>query len=76
MSDIAAGADRGTRRLRHHERGVSGGVLDGPTSIGVLLTPRNDDYPEWDTTMMAVTGDPELMEEELQDSRELWNTPR
>jgi hypothetical protein len=52
------------------------GDLDTLTSIGVLLTPRSDGYREWDTTMMAIAGDPELTEEELHNSRALWNAPR
>lgn len=59
--------------LRHHERGDFQTIIDA-TSIGVLLTPRADGIREWDTTMAAITGDPELTEEELRQSRALWNT--
>jgi hypothetical protein len=61
--------------LRHHERGPRENLSE-LTSIGVLLTPRNDGHRDWDTTMIAVQGDPELTEEELQQYQELWNTPR
>jgi hypothetical protein len=61
--------------MRHHERGISGGDLDALTSVGVLVTPRRDGYREWDTTVLAVTGDPQFTEEELHNSRTLWNTP-
>jgi hypothetical protein len=61
--------------FRHHERGDFQAIPDA-VSIGVLLTPRGDGLREWDTTMAAVTGDPQLTEEELQRSRELWNTER
>lgn len=46
--------------LRHHERGTSGGDLDTLTSVGVLLTPRQDGYRDWETTIYGITGDPEL----------------
>lgn len=59
--------------LRHHERGERAGSFADLTSIGVLLTPRNDGYRDWDTTMNAVHDDPELTEEDLQQYRELWN---
>ena len=59
--------------LRHHERG-SRENLPELTSIGVLLTLRTDGYRDWDTTMIAIQGDPELTEEELEQYRELWNT--
>jgi hypothetical protein len=62
--------------MRHHERGISGGDLDTLTSVGVLVTPQRDGYREWDTTALAVTGDPQFTEEELHNSRTLWNTPR
>lgn len=75
LNEVTHAAFRSWLLLRHYERGVSGGDLDTLTSVGVLLTPRRDGYREWDTTMMAVTGDPELTEEELRDSRKLWNTP-
>jgi hypothetical protein len=58
--------------LRHHERGDFESLTDA-TSIGVLLTPRNDGYREWDTTIIAVNGDPELTEEELSQFRACWN---
>jgi hypothetical protein len=45
LNEVIHAAFRSWLLLRHHERGVSGGDLDGLTSIGVLLTPRNDDYP-------------------------------
>ncbi|MGH3972441.1 MAG: hypothetical protein ACRDS9_03830, partial [Pseudonocardiaceae bacterium] len=73
LNEVTHAAFRSWLLLRHHERGVSGGDLDTLTSIGVLLTPRSDGYREWDTTTMAVTGDPELTEEELHNSRALWN---
>ncbi|WP_218129134.1 hypothetical protein [Nonomuraea maritima] len=56
--------------LRHHERGPRENLAE-LTSIGVLLTPRNDGHRDWDTTMIAVQGDPELTEEELQQYQEL-----
>lgn len=76
LNEVTHAAFRSWLLLRHHERGVSGGDLDTLTSIGVLLTPRSDGYREWDTTVMAVAGDPGLTEEELHNSRALWNTSR
>jgi Family of unknown function (DUF6444) len=58
--------------LRHHERRDLRTIADA-VSIGVLLTPRGDGFRDWDTTMAAVTGELELTEEELRQSRELWN---
>lgn len=63
-------------RLRHHERGERRGEFSGLTSIGVLLTPRHDGYREWDTTMVAMRGDPQLDEEELLKHRDLWGAQR
>jgi hypothetical protein len=61
--------------LRHHERAALGQLdqLDQAVSVGVLLTPRSDGLRDWDTTVLAVHGDPQLTEEELAASRELWN---
>ncbi|MBW3606044.1 MAG: hypothetical protein KY460_14320 [Actinobacteria bacterium] len=62
-------------RLRHHERISRTGTTD-LTSVGVLLTPRHDGYREWDTTMAAINGDPQLTDQELQQYRELFNNYR
>jgi len=59
--------------LRHHERGDAE-QLTQALSIGVLLTPRSDGIRKWDTTVLAVTGDPALTDEELTQSRHLWNS--
>lgn len=61
--------------LRHHERQDFKEHADA-VSVGVLLTPRTDGLRDWDTTMAAVTGDPGLSEEELQQYQKLWNTVR
>lgn len=73
FNEVTHAAFRSWLLFRHHERGVSGGDLDTLTSIGVLLTPRSDGYREWDTTTMAVTGNPGLTEQDLHNSRTLWN---
>jgi hypothetical protein len=73
LDDATRVAFRSWLLLRHHERGTHGDDLDTLTSVGVLLTPRHDDYRDWDTTMVGITGDPELTEEDLRGSRELWN---
>lgn len=62
--------------LRHHERGTAGGDLDTLTTIGVLLTPRTDGLRDWDTTMLAHTGDPELDNTTLELMRDIWNRGR
>jgi hypothetical protein len=59
--------------LRHHERREVDASSESP-SIGVLLTRRTDGYREWDTTVVGMTGDLELPEEELADYRSIWNT--
>jgi hypothetical protein len=73
LDDVTRPRFRSWLFLRHHERGTHGGDLDTLTTVGVLLTPRQDDYRDWDTTLVAITGDPKLTEEELRESRELWN---
>jgi hypothetical protein len=60
--------------LRRHDRG-SYEPLTGATSIGVLLTPGQTGPRDWTTTMLAITGDPELTAEELQQFRQLWKPP-
>lgn len=72
LSEITREAFRSWLLLRHHERGERE-ELSGALSIGVLLTPRHDGYRDWDTTMMAIEGDPHLTEDELRQLRELWN---
>ncbi|MFF7888948.1 hypothetical protein ACH40F_51555 [Streptomyces sp. NPDC020794] len=61
-------------RVRRHERGESSDLAHR-TSVGVLLTPRTDGYREWDTTVMAVSGDPELTGEKLSAYQDLFTTP-
>ena len=60
---------------RHHERAPVGQLdrLDQALIVGVLLTPRSDGVRDWDTTVIAVSGDPQLTEQELTSSRALWN---
>ncbi|MFJ4681680.1 hypothetical protein [Kitasatospora sp. NPDC088783] len=58
--------------LRHHERGETADLSD-LTSIGVLLTPRSDGYRDWDTTVLAVSGDLKLTDDELSRYRAVWN---
>lgn len=61
-------------RLRHHERSESTDLAH-LTSVGVLLTPRTDGYREWDTTVHAISGDPELTDDELSAYQDLFNAP-
>ena len=75
LTEVTREAFRSWFLLRHHERGEAE-PLGGATSIGILLTPRDDGYRDWDTTMMAIVGDPELTAEELDRWGQLWNTNR
>jgi len=59
--------------LRHHERQDFKEYADA-VSVGVLLTPRTDGLRDWDTTMAAVTGDPEPCHEKRR--RNLWYRKR
>ncbi|MFF5985384.1 hypothetical protein ACFY78_41805 [Streptomyces olindensis] len=61
-------------QLRHHERGEHADLAD-LTSVGVLLTPRTDGYRDWDTTVHAISGDPELTDDELRTYQNLFNAP-
>ena len=58
--------------LRHHERSAAE-PLENLTSVGVLLTPNRTGHREWDTSMLAITGDPQLTSEEIARSQKLWN---
>ena len=59
--------------LRHHERGTLAELEDAVT-VGVLLTPRADGLREWDTTLLAIRGDPYLDDDDVDRLRRLWNT--
>lgn len=72
LTDLTRTAFRSRLLLRHYELGSDLENLNELTSVGVLLTGRSDGYREWDTTMMAITGDPELSEVELTQFRNLW----
>jgi hypothetical protein len=61
-------------QLRHHDARTTRGDLEELTTVGVLLTPR-DRGENWDTTMAAISGDPEFSEGELATLREIWPTP-
>ena len=72
LSSLTREAFRSWFLLRHHERSDFD-VQSSATSVGVLLTPRNDGFREWDTTMIAMAGDPQLSAEDLDRLRRLWN---
>ncbi|UVS79421.1 hypothetical protein [Actinokineospora sp. UTMC 2448] len=76
LTDFTRTAFQSWLTLRHHERGTAGGDLDTLTSIGILLTPRTDGLRDWDTTMLAHTGDPELDDTTLELMRDIWNRGR
>ena len=72
LSDVTREAFRSWFLLRHHER-RDFDTNSSATSVGVLLTPRHDGLREWDTTMIAVTGDPELSPDEVDQLDRFWN---
>jgi hypothetical protein len=74
LTDHTHAAFSAWRRLRHQERGESTD-LTRLTSVGVLLTPRSDGYREWDTTVVAVSSNPELTDDELRTYQDLFRTP-
>lgn len=74
LDDVTRDAFRSWVLLRHHERAEHVDELADSLSLGVLLTPRRDGLRDWDTTMLAIEGDPYLTEEQLESWRHLWNT--
>lgn len=61
-------------QLRHHELQEMTGGFEDATTVGVLLTPRHQGRRPWDTTMVAVSGDLGLDDEQLASYREVWPT--
>lgn len=74
FSELHREAFRSWFLLRHHERSAVE-PLTNLMSVGVLLTPNRTGRRDWDTTMMAITGDPQISPEELASSQKLWNRP-
>ena len=62
-------------KLRHHDVLAVTEDVEGLTTIGVLVTPRNDTQRPWDTTVSAVSGDLGLTQNDLKTLRQLWPTP-
>lgn len=53
-------------------------LMDGAdafTTVGVLITPRVDREPPWDTTMTTATGDAKLTPSEAAALNEAWPMP-
>lgn len=69
--DIAA-AFQSWAYLRHYDRQQTTGERDELTTVAVLLTPRADRDPPYDTTMCSVRGIAEIDSDELAVYRELW----
>jgi hypothetical protein len=44
--------------------------------VAVLLTPRNDGYRAWDTTLIATCDDTSLDDDERERLCALWNEAR
>ena len=61
-------------QLRHHDVVSVTGDIDGLTTVGVLLTPRDSRTRPWDTSVTAVAGELRFTEEELAILREVWPT--
>lgn len=74
LTDHTRAAFSAWLQLRHHERGQHSDLAE-LTSVGVLLTPRTDGYRDWNTTVVAVSGDPALTNEELLTYQHLFNAP-
>lgn len=62
-------------RLRHHEVVSVTGDFENLTTVGVLLTPRNDGRRPWETTLAAVSGDMGYSRSDVESLRELWPRP-
>jgi hypothetical protein len=62
-------------RLRHHEVVSVTGDFENLTTVGVLLTPRDDEHRPWDTTVAAVSGDMGYSASDVASLRELWPRP-
>ncbi|WP_143219109.1 hypothetical protein [Actinokineospora bangkokensis] len=60
--------------LRHHEHGTARGDLNTLTTVAILLTPRTDGVREWDTSTMAITGDPGLTDDDVTTYRRFWSS--
>jgi hypothetical protein len=60
-------------QLRHYEHCEVRGDTD-VTTIGVLLTPRQDGVRAFDTTMFAVRDELTFTDEELEALRQAWST--
>jgi hypothetical protein len=71
-SDITQTAFGAWVRLRHHEQRQRIPRSEDLTTIGVILTPRNDGIRPWDTTMAAVSGDPQLTCDDIERLSELF----
>jgi hypothetical protein len=58
-------------QLRHYDHRQVRGDSD-ITTVGVLVTPRHDAVRAFDTTMVAVRGELQFSDEELQALRQAW----
>jgi hypothetical protein len=73
-SDKITTAFRAWVFLRHSER-VKYESIEFARSVAILLTPRRDSLRPWDTTLLAVEGDLDLSEEELEEYEAFWAGP-
>jgi hypothetical protein len=58
-------------RVRHGEMLEARGDFEQLVTVGILLTPRGG-FERWDTTLAAISGDPELTDQERDVAKELW----
>jgi hypothetical protein len=75
FTDLHAEAFRQWAMIRHHEFTELDTTSTGSPlqTVAILLTPRYDGYRPWDTTMVTITGELDMTEEEIEGIRKYWN---
>lgn len=58
--------------LRHYEMQRAKGSVEELTTVALVLTPRYDGRRPWDTTMVALQGDPRLTDDEIALFESVW----
>jgi hypothetical protein len=59
-------------QLRHHDALAARRDVEHLTTVAAMLSPRDDTYQSWDTTMAAVSGEIGFSAPELKELRQLW----
>lgn len=70
--DLTSLAFKSLVQFRHYELGQACGTFDGLTTVGVLLTPRQDGRRPWDTSVTRVWGDVDYEPGSAEVMRRLW----